>query len=108
MTRTAPTPSAGLVDRPRHQLGAGPDDYAGAGPGLRLHPAGPEPNKGVIGDRVWLDINGDGVQNASEPGIEGVTVSCCDSVGNVVAVTTTDENGYYYFGNLSPAPTRWS
>ncbi len=27
-----------------------------------------------IGDTVWLDVNGDGVQDAGEPGIPGVTV----------------------------------
>jgi len=29
---------------------------------------------GYIGDRVWWDINGDGIQDAGEPAIPGVTV----------------------------------
>ena len=29
---------------------------------------------GALGDRVWLDVNGDGVQDAGEPGIAGVGV----------------------------------
>ena len=30
---------------------------------------------GVLSDRVWLDVNGDGTQDAGEPGIAGVTVT---------------------------------
>ena len=29
---------------------------------------------GVIGDFVWLDTNGDGIQDPGEPGIAGVIV----------------------------------
>ena len=63
---------------------------------------GQNPGEGLIGDRVWLDIDGDGVQDPDEPGIEGVTVTLLDSGNNVVGVTTTDENGNYYFGGLVP------
>ena len=65
---------------------------------------GQENNKGLIGDRVWLDIDGDGVQDANEPGIEGVQVTLRDSGGTVLGTTPTDENGNYYFGGL-PAGT---
>jgi hypothetical protein len=27
-----------------------------------------------LGDFVWVDLNGDGIQDAGEPGLEGVTV----------------------------------
>ncbi|MCP4660635.1 MAG: hypothetical protein GY856_34985, partial [bacterium] len=27
-----------------------------------------------VGDRVWNDLNGDGIQDAGEPGINGVRV----------------------------------
>jgi hypothetical protein len=30
---------------------------------------------GAIGDRVWIDANGDGVQDPGEPGLGGVTVA---------------------------------
>ncbi len=29
---------------------------------------------GAIGDRVWFDVDGDGVQDAGEQGIPGVTL----------------------------------
>jgi len=55
---------------------------------------------GSIGDYVWLDEDGDGVQDAGEEGIEGVTVSLFDDEGNLIATTTTDENGNYLFDDL--------
>gem|GEM_PF-2088673 len=58
----------------------------------------------VIGNYVWLDENGDGVQDAGEPGIPGVTVTLRDSGGNVVGTTVTDADGGYIFTNL-PAGT---
>ena len=52
---------------------------------------------GAIGDFVWHDFNGNGVQDAGEPGIAGVTVSL-----NTGATTVTDAGGYYSFTNLTP------
>ena len=34
-----------------------------------------ETGKSSIGDRVWYDLNGDGTQDAGEPGINGMTVN---------------------------------
>jgi hypothetical protein len=56
-----------------------------------------------LGDRVWLDQNGDGIQDAGEPGIPGVTVTLFTSGGTQVgAPTTTDTNGNYAFPSLPP------
>lgn len=59
---------------------------------------------GVIGDYVWLDANGDGVQDAGESGIEGVTVYLCNSTpctsGNALETVVTDYEGYYSFINV--------
>ncbi|MEP7343946.1 MAG: SdrD B-like domain-containing protein, partial [Gemmatimonadaceae bacterium] len=52
---------------------------------------------GVIGDFVWDDQNGDGIQDAGEPGLAGVTVTLS---GATNAVATTDASGKYTFGNL--------
>ncbi len=58
-------------------------------------------NAGMIGDRVWLDINNDGVQDSGEPGIPGVTVNLYDSTGTtLLATTTTGANGLYLFPDL--------
>lgn len=55
-----------------------------------------------VGDRVWLDADGDGCQDSSEAGISGVTVKLLNSSGSVIATTTTDANGKYLFDNLAP------
>ena len=53
-----------------------------------------------IGNRVWDDVNGDGVQDPNEPGLSGVTVSLQGPAGTVTA--TTDANGQYTFASLLP------
>ena len=53
-----------------------------------------------LGSTVWLDSNGDGDQDAGEPGIAGVEVQLLDTDGNVIATTTTDADGNYVFENL--------
>jgi hypothetical protein len=61
----------------------------------------PDPMIGRIGDRVWLDSNGNGLQDGSEPGIAGVTVRLLNSAGVVLAADTTDSAGAYEFVNLA-------
>jgi hypothetical protein len=62
---------------------------------------GVQNSKASIGDKVWNDLDGDGQQDANEPGIAGVTVTLYDGNGNVIATTTTDGFGNYIFTNLS-------
>jgi hypothetical protein len=57
---------------------------------------------GSIGDRVWLDYNANGVQDAGEVGINGVTVQLLDSANNLIATATTAGDGNYSFPNLLP------
>src|SRR5262245_9823720 len=59
---------------------------------------------GSIGDRVWLDENGNGIQDDGEPGVEGVTVEAEICGGGLAATTTTDANGNYLFDNLDDQP----
>ncbi|MBK9462532.1 MAG: carboxypeptidase regulatory-like domain-containing protein [Sphingobacteriales bacterium] len=49
---------------------------------------------------LWNDTNGDGVQDPGETGIPGVTITLYDSNGDVIATTTTDDNGNYVFEGL--------
>lgn len=56
------------------------------------------PPTGKIGDYVWNDLNGNGIQEAGEPGIAGVSVTLG---GAASASTTTDANGYYLFSGLA-------
>ena len=51
-----------------------------------------------VGNRVWLDENEDGRQDAWEAGVGGVCVRLLSrDNGEVLAETTTDSNGYYAF-----------
>lgn len=59
-----------------------------------------------VGDRVWMDRDGDRVQEAGEPGVNGVRVFV-DSNGNGFydtgePNTITSGDGNYYIGNLDP------
>ena len=56
----------------------------------------------ALGSYVWLDANGDGVQDATETGIAGVTIILYASDGTtVLSSTITDQNGKYLFANLA-------
>lgn len=53
-----------------------------------------------LGDFVWEDSNGNGLQDSGEPGITGVTVELLNSGGTVISTTTTDSTGHYLFPDL--------
>jgi len=61
-----------------------------------------------LGDLVWLDANGDGLNNNGEEGVESVVVALytdpdMDGQPNdFVAETETDLNGFYEFTQLVP------
>lgn len=56
-----------------------------------------DPAPQEIGNLVWFDADADGSQDANEIGISGVTVSLYDQSNALVAQTTTDAKGEYYF-----------
>jgi hypothetical protein len=66
--------------------------------------------RGAIGDKVWVDLNNNNVQDAGEPGVPGVTMTlynagadglpCTADDGVALATTTTDANGNYIFRDL--------
>jgi hypothetical protein len=61
--------------------------------------AGITPLRYAVGDRVWLDLNSDGIQQPDEPAASA-TVSLITDAGDLVATTTTDVSGRYRFSNL--------
>ncbi|MGE5621330.1 MAG: SdrD B-like domain-containing protein [archaeon] len=73
------------------------------------HITGAEPEKNVdagmyltssssLGDKVWNDVNKNGIQDAGEAGIENVTVDLYACNGNsALQTTTTDASGLYNF-----------
>lgn len=52
-----------------------------------------------IGNRVWRDTNGDGIQGADEPGIGGILLELLDAVGNRIATVETAADGNWYFSS---------
>jgi hypothetical protein len=113
----------GLPSSDFHDITLGNNGYA-AGPGYDLVTGlgtpradllvpdlvGP-PVKPLLGDFVFNDLNGNGIQDTGEPGIAGVTVVLM-SPGNdgiigtgddtTVGTTTTDTNGLYHFAGITP------
>jgi len=56
-----------------------------------------------IGDYVWNDINGDGVQSFGENGLAGVTVQLIEKLTNNIQRTfITGTNGQYSFDEFMP------
>ncbi|HEA4021300.1 TPA: carboxypeptidase regulatory-like domain-containing protein, partial [Staphylococcus aureus] len=60
----------------------------------------PVPTTHNIGDKVWEDLNKDGIQDDNEPGISNVKVTLTDSDGNVVDTRKTDDKGNYLFEDV--------
>lgn len=56
---------------------------------------------GTLGDFVWQDTNGDGIQSSGEPGLEGVSVELQTCTGGFVESTTTDSMGFFQFNNVA-------
>jgi len=73
---------------------ADPSHYFGFVPGQ---------GTGAIGDRVWNDVNKNGIQDPGESGVPNVTVRLYTSTGGVLTLTgttATDAQGLYRFDNL--------
>ncbi|MEM6646101.1 MAG: SdrD B-like domain-containing protein [Bacteroidota bacterium] len=75
------------------------------------------PQPSILGDRVWYDFDQDGIQDADEPGFNGVKVDLYRDNGDGVPNTGTDTRssftfsgndqngaaGYYLFPAIDPA-----
>ena len=55
---------------------------------------------GSIGDRVWLDLNANGIQDEGEPGVGGITVELFNSFNQSMGTVMTDSEGMYMFMGL--------
>lgn len=55
-----------------------------------------------VGDRVWNDTNGNGIQDTGEDGLAGVWINLQDENGNSIVWTVAQGNGYYSFEDLDP------
>jgi len=54
-----------------------------------------------VGNLVWNDLDGDGIQDAGESGIGGVVVNLLDDNETIVASATTESSGFYQFTGLT-------
>jgi SdrD B-like domain/Ig-like domain CHU_C associated len=54
-----------------------------------------------IGNRVWVDVDNDGLQDANEVGLPNITITLYRA-GLLVNTTVTDANGNYKFTGLLP------
>jgi hypothetical protein len=87
------TSESGVPDRDiEGDLRPGPDGFLDIG--------SDESDRPAIGDRVWEDLDADGLQDPGEPGIVAALVYLFDATGSFVDVTFTDTNGNYYFFDL--------
>jgi len=80
-------------------------DSGGNGGGLDLISGGAmffDANFPPLGDFVWDDWNGNGIQDAGEPGLSNVLVKVYDASTNLAGLARTDSNGYYQVVGLTP------
>jgi len=59
-----------------------------------------------LGDKVWLDSNGNGQQDSGEAGVGNVLVKLLDANGAVLSTQSTNANGEYLFTDLAPGSYR--
>jgi protocatechuate 3,4-dioxygenase beta subunit len=117
-------PSTGFTGYPVTIGGNQPLENLTADFGYNYNPAGdvnnPPANGGgtppgaavaALGDRVWIDSDGDGAQDPNEIGVSGVTVQIFTAGPDGIfgtpddvagATQTTNANGYYMFDGLAP------
>jgi uncharacterized repeat protein (TIGR01451 family) len=55
-----------------------------------------------VGDFVWNDTNGNGIQDTGEPGLNNVGVTLYTATGSIVGSTFTNSAGAYVFSNITP------
>jgi len=55
-----------------------------------------------LGNRIWNDLDRDGIQDPNEPGIPNVTVQLFKA-GQLVSTTTTNATGQYFFNDANVA-----
>lgn len=93
----------------RYQIyatGPGANGTQGKANGLGLTVAACNPAPIEIGNYVWLDSDGDGVQDPGESGIANITVQLRRvSDNSLIATAVTDGSGFYLFSNATGSST---
>jgi protocatechuate 3,4-dioxygenase beta subunit len=60
------------------------------------------PSSASLGDRLWHDLNANGIQDTGEPGLQGFTINLYNTSDELLDSTVTDQSGNYNFTNLLP------
>lgn len=81
---------------------SGPSSSKGNGIGDFQYVCNPAPIQ--IGNRVWADTNGDGIQDPAETPLSDVTIQLIKDA-NVIATAVTDAHGNYYFSSATGTNT---
>ncbi|MCB0581790.1 MAG: DUF11 domain-containing protein, partial [Phaeodactylibacter sp.] len=66
-----------------------------------------EPAPLQLGDLIWEDENGDGVQDACEPPLAGLPVALYDEAGTLLATTRSSPEGRYHFTRSGTVGENW-
>jgi len=64
-----------------------------------LYSTGPQ-GTALFGDRIWSDLNGNGLMDPNEPGLVGVELTLTQCDGTVIASTLTSTDGAWVFDDL--------
>ncbi len=56
-----------------------------------------------LGNYIWNDANGNGLQDLDETGLSEVSVSLYDCNGTLITTTLSDDSGQYLFDSLRPS-----
>ncbi|MEI7812991.1 MAG: SdrD B-like domain-containing protein, partial [Ignavibacteria bacterium] len=62
----------------------------------------PAPLTSSVGDKVWNDVNRNGIQDNGETGVPAVTVRLYTCADSLVSTKSTDVNGNFLFEGLTP------
>lgn len=99
MPPTAPTPFTSVnTGAPWGGTGVPPHPYDKCNGTLHLDGSH---EKAAVSGMKFHDLNGNGVKDDGEPGLEGWVISLTDADNNIIT-TTTDANGNYKFTDLLP------
>ena len=96
----AAAPNDGVDSDASQATGNTPQTNLVAGENDPTWDAGLTPIAG-LGNRVWEDLDHNGLQDAGEPGIPNITMTLRVN-GTTVATQFTDAGGFYWFDGLTP------
>ncbi len=60
------------------------------------------PPSAIVGDYMWFDTDGNGLQDVGELGVSGMIIRLYNNVDFNIATTVTNANGLYTFNNVPP------